>query len=127
MTETTIAGLFTKRQNRNTSAENLILTRPLENFHIDTVKHEFNLYCHSGYWKGFAVLDNVPPVLNGHVKATKDMQIGVVLFCDKIESTYFLFLDLNSNFRIVNSHGVTLLMGEELSTLLKRFHQMTIH
>jgi len=110
------------------SASNLILTRPLDSFHVSILKQLFEKNHQNTQWRGYAVLDYIPGFLKRNIMSSPtEKQVGIVLFCSQTEQTYFVFRDLQENFRLVDTNGHTLVMEEQIETLVEQFQAKILH
>ncbi|OUR79522.1 hypothetical protein A9Q83_03730 [Alphaproteobacteria bacterium 46_93_T64] len=110
------------------SATNLVLTRPLDEFHIALIQQTFDKYHNLHFWCGYSILDQFPPLLKRNVMSSRgNKRLGAVLFCREPDQTHFVFRDLQQNFRLINTSGHTVLMEEDLEVLLDRFHNTLQH
>lgn len=110
------------------SATNIVLTRPMDDFHIALLAQAFEKYHNLGIWGGYSILDLIPEPLKRNIVASHgEQKLGAILFCNLPEQTHFVFRDLQQNFRLVNMQGHTILMEDHLDTLLDRFHQTLQH
>ncbi|MBL4666363.1 MAG: hypothetical protein JKY04_03215, partial [Sneathiella sp.] len=107
---------------------NIVLTRPMDDFHVDLLRQAFEKYHDFNIWSGYSVLDQVPELLKRNIMSSRgEQKLGIVLFSNLPDQTHFVFRDLQQNFRLINMNGHTTLMEEHLDTLLDRFHQTLQH
>jgi hypothetical protein len=105
-------------------AKRPILVRSLNNLQITDLNHSFEKYYQQGMWQGYAILDNIPELLNKTVQpSSPDKRIGTALFSSASGDPFFLFNELQGPFHLLGSDGEIMATKKHLKKLLKAFHK----